>query len=167
MGDPHGAQELPGVVEDGGLVGLELAQPVLAQHLFIEKAGLLPAQHLFLRLQADIFPRGVVVGLQVPDVVVPPALDVPLGFSHRLAEGVVDLLVGAPQVLEPDQVRDAVDGGVQVGLGQPQVLAEPAFLQQAAEPVRREGGRDRAEPEPGAPKAEGFLGGGHLTGRDA
>ena len=56
------------------------------------------------------------------------ALHLDLGLVDGAAEAVVDLLMDAVLVLVPDQIGDAVDGGLQVLAGLPVVPAELAGL---------------------------------------
>ena len=63
----------------------------------------------------------------------PAALHLLLGLINSPAEAVVYLFVNAVLVLVPDQIGDAVDGGLQVLAGLPGVLAPLILLLPAQE----------------------------------
>ena len=90
--------------------------------------GLPVLHHEALRLDA-----GRVVLLHVPDIGVPPPLHLLLGLVDCPAEAVVHLLVDAVLGLVPDQVGHAVDGGLQIVAGLPELGGLLAALLPALE----------------------------------
>ncbi len=90
-----------------GLVGGQQAGSLAGLDGFLRHAGL-----LCLHDDPLGFDAGGVVLLHVPDIGVPPALDLRFGLVHRLAKAVVDFLVDAVLRFIPDQVGDAVDSGL-------------------------------------------------------
>ena len=126
--NPHGAHHGAVYVVQRGLVGGEhpLALPGLDD--LLRHAGHLPGHDLPLRLDA-----GGVVLLHVPDIGVALSLDLLPGLFHGVAEAVVHPLMDPVLVLVPDQVGHAVDGGGQILLPLPELLAQAEALLPAQE----------------------------------
>ncbi len=73
--------------------------------------------------------------LHIPDIGVAPALHLLLGLAHSLTEAVIDFLMDAVFILEPDEVGSAVDDGVQKVTGLPGI---GPFLYPCLEPPEAE-----------------------------
>ena len=127
-GHAHGAHHAAVQIIQRGLVGGQQPRvPSGLDHL-LGHAGVPLLHDDPLRLDA-----GGIVLLHIPYVGVAPALHLLLGLVDRPAEAVVHLLVDSVLCLVPDQVGDAVDGGLQEVAGLPEVLAQPPGLLPAPE----------------------------------
>ena len=143
VGHADGAHDGAVVVYERRLVRLELAHAASRLHLLVEQECRARAHGLFLGFQAHELALRVLVGRDVPYIVVSSALHLVLRLAHRLAERVVHLEVGAVSVLEPHELGDGVDGGVEVLLREGQVGValrrplQPGELECSPRPVER------------------------------
>ena len=106
-GHAHGAHDAAVQIVQGRLVGGQQPGPLAGLDGLLRHAGLFDLHDNPLGLNA-----GRVVLLHVPDIGVPLALDLFFGLVHGLAEAVVYLLVHAVPGFVPDQVGNAVYGGL-------------------------------------------------------
>ena len=142
MGHPHGSHDGAVVVDERRLVRLELAHAALRLHLLVEQERRARAHGLLLGFQAHELSLRVLVGRDVPYIVVSAPLHLVLRLAHRLAERVVHLEVGAARVLEPHELGYGVDGGVEVLLREGQV---GVAFRRALQPGELESGPRRVE----------------------
>ena len=136
MSDAHRAHDGAVLVKKGRLVGLELEHPPAAFHHLVKKAGAALLKHGIIRFQTDVFALFVLFLFEVPDIIMAASLYLALGLAYGVAKGIVDLQMRAPHVLEPDQIGNAVNGGVQIGFRKPPVLA---FLEGGQMPPQARG----------------------------
>ena len=117
--DAHadGAHDAAVQIVERGLVGGQQPHALSRQDGFLGYAGALLGHDHPLRLNA-----GGIVLLHIPDIGVPPALDLRFRLVDRPAEAVVHLFVNAVLGFVPDQAGNAVDGGLQKLAGLPRVL---------------------------------------------
>ena len=144
--DADGADDRTVLVEDGGLVGLQPAQAFRSPDLLVEDTGLSLTDDLFVRLGAGVLVLRPLIFRHPPDVVVAAPLDFLLRLPDELAEGVVDLDVSALQVLVPDEVRQGIDGLIQLVLSCPEVLLRLDLPQDALKTKTQHRGGERLYP---------------------
>ena len=122
MRDADRPEDRPVVVEQRGLVCLELTHPLFALDHFVKKAGAPFLKHDLVRLQTNILALLVFFLLQIPYVIVAASLYVLLLLAYGMAKTVVDLQVRPFYILKPNKIGNAVDDRIQIRLGQAAVF---------------------------------------------
>ena len=118
MADSNGSQDRFAIpVHDWCLIGAQLTHPAGAFDLLGKLQGPAGQYHSRLRLFAGFLPVFRIIRGNAPDIaVVPPGHILPV-LTHHGTERLIHLDMGPVYGLEPEHVRQTVNGSVQIGLG--------------------------------------------------